>query len=109
MDRDLFHHSLRENEDMRRYVIERDLPGAGNLTSGQLQHIAQTSNAVLREMGPAIQWEQSYVTGNRIYCVYRAESDELIREHAKRGGFPCTNVSEVEAVIDPLTASLQTA
>ena len=89
---------------MRRYVIERDLPGAGKLSAAQLQQIAKTSNAVLRDMGPGIQWEHSYVTGDRIYCVYLAENEELIREHAARGGFPCTTVNAVAQVIGPLTA-----
>ena len=94
---------------MRRYVIERDLPGAGNLSAEQLQEIARTSNSALDDMGSGIQWEQSYVTADRIYCVYRAEDEQKVREHAKRGGFPCTKVSDVAPVIDPLTASLQNA
>jgi hypothetical protein len=88
---------------MLRYVIERDFPNAGTLTAADLQGIAKTSNAVIREMGTAIQWEHSYVTGNRIYCVYLAESEQMIREHARRGGFPCTNVNAVAQVINPLT------
>ena len=90
---------------MRRYVIERDLPGAGDLSESQLQDIAKTSNAALREMGPGIQWEHSYVTGDRIYCVYLAENEEMLREHARRGGFPCTEVNAVGEVIGPLTAN----
>jgi hypothetical protein len=94
---------------MQRYVIERDLPGAGKLSPAQLQDIAKTSNAVLRDMGAGIQWEHSYVTADRIYCVYLAENEQLIREHAKRGGFPCTTVNEVGQVIGPLTATLRAA
>ena len=88
---------------MQRYVIERDFPNAGQLSSAELRAIAATSNAVLRDMVPGIQWEHSYVTGNRIYCVYLAENEQMIREHAKRGAFPCTNVNKVAQVIGPLT------
>lgn len=89
---------------MRRYVIERDLQGAGTLSAEQLRDVSATSVAVLREMGPGIQWLQTYVTEDRMYCVYLAESEQMIREHGKRGGFPCTRISEVKHVIDPLTA-----
>ena len=89
---------------MKRFVIERDMPGAGNLSAAQLRAIATTSNGVIADMGPGIQWEHSYVTGNRIYCVYLAESEEKIREHAKRGSFPCNTVNAVAQVINPLTA-----
>jgi hypothetical protein len=89
---------------MPKYVIERDLPGAGQLSSQQLQGIAQTSCGVLEELGPRIQWVQSYVTGDKIYCVYIAPNEELVREHARRGGFPANRVSEVATVIDPTTA-----
>jgi hypothetical protein len=88
---------------MNRYVIERDLPGAGTLSAEQLQHIGQTSNAALRATPPDIQWEHSYVTGDRIYCVYLSDSEDKIRDHAKRGGFPCTKTSKVANVIGPLT------
>ena len=91
---------------MHRYVIERDLPGAGSLSGEQLQDVARTSNAVVRDMGTGIQWERSYVTADRIYCIYLAENEQMMREHAKRGGFPCTRVSEVLTLIDPLTATL---
>jgi len=94
---------------MRRYVIERDLPGAGNLTAEQLNHIRETSNAALLATGPGIQWVESLVAGDRIYCQYLAESEAQVREHAKRGGFPCTNVSEVKAVLDNMTANMQPA
>jgi uncharacterized protein DUF4242 len=90
---------------MNRYVIERDLPGAGTLSADQLRDVSRTSSAVLRDMGPGIQWIQSFVTADRIYCVYLAENEQLVREHAKRGGFPCTKVSEVLQVIDPVTAT----
>lgn len=89
---------------MPRYVIERDIPGAGALTAGQLKEISRTSCGVLQEMGPRIQWEQSYVTGDRVYCVYLAPDEDAVREHARRGGFPANRVSRVEAVIDPVTA-----
>ena len=90
---------------MKTYLIERDLPGAGNLTADQLKNISKTSCAVLKEMGPSIQWMQSYVVGNKIYCVYKAENEELIRQHAKKGGFPCNNISEIVNVISPATAT----
>ena len=89
---------------MPKYVIERELPEAGNLSSEQLQSIAQKSCDVLRQMGPEIQWVESYVTDNSIYCVYIASSEDLIREHAQKGGFPATRISEVKRVIDPTTA-----
>ena len=89
---------------MNRYVIERDLPGAGSLTPDQLRGISETSCGVLNEMGTGIQWLQSYVTDDRIYCVYLAENEAAVREHAKRGGFPCNKVSAVRQVIDPMTA-----
>jgi hypothetical protein len=89
---------------MRRFVIERDIPGIGRATPTQLQGAAQTSCSVLRDLGPSVQWLHSYVTPDRMYCVYLAENEELLREHAKRGGFPASKVSEVGAVIDPLTA-----
>ena len=89
---------------MPRYVIERELPGVGDLSDEQLQAISQTSCGVLNVLGPQIQWVHSYVTGDRIYCVYIAPNEELIREHARQGGFPATRVSEVRAVIDPTTA-----
>lgn len=89
---------------MPKYVIEREIPGAGNLTAEQLRGISQTSCNVLSQMGPQIQWLQSYVTGNKIYCVYIAPNEELIREHANQGGFPANSVNEVAAIIDPITA-----
>ena len=89
---------------MPRSVIERDLPGVGDLSDEQLQAISQKSCGVLNVLGPQIQWVQSFVTGDRIYCVYIAPNEELIREHARQGGFPANRVSEVRAVIDPTTA-----
>jgi len=89
---------------MKTYVIERDMPGAGKLTAEQLKAASQTSCGVLKEMGPKIQWIQSYVTGDKLYCVYRAENEELIREHGKKGGFPVTKISELSTVISPATA-----
>jgi Protein of unknown function (DUF4242) len=89
---------------MPKYVIERDIPGAGDLSGEQLQGVSQTSCNVLNEMGPQIQWVQSYVTGDKIYCVYIAPNEEMIREHASRGGFPANKVSEVKNIIDPTTA-----
>lgn len=89
---------------MPKYVIEREIPGAGNLTAEQLKGISQTSCGVLNKMGPQIQWVNSYVTADKIYCVYIAPNEEMVREHARQGGFPATSVSEVSAVIDPTTA-----
>ena len=90
---------------MQKYVIERDLPGAGKLSAAELQAIAQRSNEVLRRMGPKIQWVQSYVADDKIYCVYLAESEADIRAHAKDGGFPANRVSRVKTLIDPTSAS----
>ena len=92
---------------MPRYVIERDLPGVGELSDEQLQGISQKSCGVLSLLGPQIQWVQSFVTGDKIYCVYIAPTEELIREHARQGGFPANRVSEVRAVIDPTTSERQ--
>ncbi len=89
---------------MPKYVIERQVPGVGKLTREQLQGIAQTSCGVLRNLGPQIQWVQSYVTDDKIYRVYIAPNEEIIREHARLGGFPANQVSEIVAVIDPTTA-----
>ena len=89
---------------MPKYVIEREIPGAGKLSSEQLKGISQTSCGVLSKMGPQIQWVQSYVTTDKIYCIYNAPNEELVREHAKLGGFPANSVSEVATIIDPTTA-----
>lgn len=89
---------------MPKYVIEREIPGAGNLTPEQLKGISETSCNVLRKMGSEIQWQHSYVTGDKIYCVYIAPNEEMIREHARQGGFPANSVSKVVTVIDPTTS-----
>lgn len=89
---------------MPKYIIEREIPGAGKLNPEQLHAVAMTSCDVLRAMGPAIQWVESYVTDDKVYCVYNAENAELVREHAKRGGFPANEISEVRSRIDPTTA-----
>jgi hypothetical protein len=89
---------------MPKYVIEREIPGAGNLTAAELQGISAKSCGVLQDLGPTIQWVQSYVTGDKIYCVYIAPNEALVREHARQGGFPANKVSEVRTVIDPTTA-----
>jgi hypothetical protein len=89
---------------MPQYVIERELPGAGKLSPAELKAISQKSCGVLSQMGPQIQWVHSYVTGDKIYCVYRAPNEEMVREHARQGGFPANRVSEVKSVIDPTTA-----
>jgi hypothetical protein len=94
---------------MQRYVIERDLLGAGKLTAVELQQAAGSSNAALRALGPSIQWEHSYVTADRIYCVYLAANEEIIHEHARLSGIPCTKVSGVGPVIDPLTGQAPAA
>ena len=89
---------------MPKFIIEREVPNAGNLSENELRAIAQKSVKVLHEMGPEIQWLHSYVTGNKIYCVYRAPNEAMVREHARQGGFPANRVSEVTSVIDPTTA-----
>jgi hypothetical protein len=89
---------------MPRFVIERDIPGVGKLTSEQLQGISQKSCSVLRELGPQVQWVHSYVTDDKIYCVYIAPDQAAVRKHAEMGGFPANSISEVRAVIDPTTA-----
>lgn len=88
---------------MPKYVIERELPGAGDLSQEELQGISETSCDVLREMGPEIQWVESFVTGDKIYCVYIAPDEGKIEEHARKGGFPADRISEVATVIDPTT------
>jgi len=89
---------------MPKYVVERDIPGAGDLTEDQLREISQTSCRVLSKLGYEIQWIESYVTGDKIYCIYRAPNDTLIKEHAVLGGFPANRISVVATVIDPTTA-----
>ena len=90
---------------MPQFVIEREVPGAGSLSEAQIRELSLKSLQTLNEMGPQIQWIQSYVTGNKIYCIYKAENEELIREHAKKGGFPANSISEVSSVISPATAN----
>lgn len=89
---------------MPKYVIEREIPGAGDLTAEQLHGISQTSCGVLQELGPQIQWVQSLVTGDKVYCIYIAPNEEMVREHATRGGFPANSISKVKTIIDPTTA-----
>lgn len=93
-----------KNNSMPKYVIEREIPEAGKLTSDQLKAISQTSCGVLSKMGPQIQWVNSYVTKDKIYCIYIAPNEEMIHEHAKQGGFPANSVSLVSTIIDPTTA-----
>jgi hypothetical protein len=97
-------HAIATGGDMPKYVIERTLPGAGQLSPEQLKSISQTSCGVLRNLGPQIQWQQSYVTGDKIYCIYVAPNEQMVREHAMKGGFPCDSVREVATIIDPTTA-----
>ena len=89
---------------MPQFVIEREMPGVGQLGSTELQGASQTSCTVLRELGPEIQWVHSYVTDNKIYCIYRAPDEQIIKEHAERAGFPANSVSQVRSMIDPTTA-----
>jgi hypothetical protein len=89
---------------MPKFVIEREIPNAGNLSDQELRAISEKSICVLKEMGPEIQWVHSYVTGDKVYCVYVAPDEATIREHAKRGGFPANRISAVRRVIDPTTA-----
>lgn len=93
---------------MPKFLIEREIPGAGSLSPQELQGISQKSCSVLQKLGPEIQWLQSYVTGDKIYCVYIAPNEEMIREHARQGGFPANRVSEIKSVIDPTTAEQST-
>ena len=94
--------TLPENTNL--YVIERNIPDAGSLNKEQLKGISQTSCGVLKELGSEIQWKHSYVTGDKIYCVYSAPNKELVYEHAKKGGFPANSVNRVTTIIDPTTA-----
>ena len=89
---------------MPKFVIEREIPNAGALTAEQLKAVSQTSCGVLRKLGPEIQWVHSYVTDNKIYCIYNAANEELVREHAKQGGFPANVVARVRNIIDPTTS-----
>ena len=94
---------------MPKFVIERDIPGAGKLSKADLRAISQKSCSVLEEQGPKIQWLHSYVTDDKIYCVYQAENEGLIREHAKKGGFPANRIERVRTMIEPATAETETA
>ena len=89
---------------MPQYVIEREMPGIGELPREDLKMASQTSCNILGELGPQIQWVHSYVTDNKLYCIYRAPNEDMIREHARRGGFPCNKISKVQRTIDPTTA-----
>lgn len=89
---------------MPQFVIEREMPGVGELNATDLKGASQTSCSVLRDLGPEIQWVHSYVTNDKIYCIYRAPNEDLIREHAVRAGFPANSVAQVRSVIDPTTA-----
>lgn len=91
--------------EMKTYLIEREIPDAGKFTPVELKSISQKSCSVLKGMGPQIQWVHSYVTGNKIFCIYKAENEELIREHAKKGGFPANNIIQISSVISPETAN----
>ena len=96
--------TTKKQTNMKMYVIEREIPGLGQFTPEQLKGASQTSCNVLKGMGPKIEWIQSYVTGNKMYCIYRAENVELIKEHAKKGGFPANSIVEVSDIISPATA-----
>ena len=97
--------NLNQRQDnMPKYVIERELPGAGKLSVEDLRAIAQKSCAVLQKLGTDIQWVQSYTTDDKIYCIYIARDEQLVREHAKLGGFPANRISEIRTIIDPTTA-----
>ncbi len=89
---------------MPKYVIEREIPGAGSMSPEQLQAASQKSCAVLQNMGPKIQWLQSYVTADMLYCIYIAPNEDMVREHAQEGGFPANRISEIKGIIDPTTA-----
>ncbi|MEI6108377.1 MAG: DUF4242 domain-containing protein [Opitutae bacterium] len=89
---------------MPKYVIEREIPGAGKLSASDLQAISQKSCGVLQKLGPSINWVESYVTGDKVYCIYIAPNEAMVREHAKQGGFPANRVSEVKSIIDPTTS-----
>lgn len=96
--------SKKPDQTMKTFIIEREIPGAGDLTAPELKGISQGSCAVLSQMGPKIAWQQSYVAGDKIYCIYKAENKDLIEEHARLGGFPANKITEVANVISPATA-----
>jgi len=93
-----------KEQPMPKYIIEREIPGAGKLSAAELKGIARKSCAVLDKLGPKIQWVESYVAGDKIYCVYVAPNEQMIREHAQQGGFPANRISEIKTIIDPTTA-----
>ena len=95
-----------QSTTMKTYVIEREIPGAGKMTGADLKSISQKSCGVIKELGPTIEWVQSYVTENKLYCIYRAESEEVLRVHAAKGGFPINKVSLLSTIISPATAEL---
>lgn len=88
---------------MPKYLIRREVPGAGAMNAEQLHQLSAKSNAVLAQVGEGVQWVQSYVTGDRLFCVYNADSEDKIREHARVGGFPCDDIIQVSGIIDPVT------
>jgi hypothetical protein len=90
---------------LKRYMIERDIPGVGAMTANQLKDAAETSNAALCKLGPKVQWQQSFVAGDKTFCVYLAENEDVIREHAKISGFPANTITEIGSIIDPTTAN----
>jgi hypothetical protein len=96
--------TINQETNMPKYIIEREIPGAGSLAYRELQNISQKSCGVLNDMGPKIQWLESYVTDDKVYCVYIAPNEEAVREHAEKGGFPANRISQVRSVIDPTTA-----
>jgi hypothetical protein len=89
---------------MPKYVIEREIPGTGKLSADELRGVSEKSCSVLQRLGPQIQWVQSYVTGDKVYCVYIAPNEDMVRKHAQEGGFPANRISEIKTVIDPATA-----
>lgn len=95
----------KQTTEMKTFLIEREIPDAAKFNAQQLKSISQKSCSVLKEMGPQIQWIHSYVAGNKIYCIYKAQNEELIREHAKKGGFPANTITEVANIISPTTAN----
>ncbi|WP_082333749.1 DUF4242 domain-containing protein [Mangrovimonas sp. TPBH4] len=104
---ELLNSELVNDKGLNMYVIERNIPGAGNLTTEELQAISQTSCGVLDSMGSGIKWLHSYVTGDKVYCIYMAKNEDLVREHAKKGGFPANSVAPVKVIIDPSTATVK--
>jgi hypothetical protein len=96
--------SQNQETDMPKFVIERDIPGAGKLTPGELKSVSQKSCGVLSSLGPSVQWVHSYVTEDKVYCVYNAKDESLVRRHAELGGFPANRIARVMAIIDPTTA-----